>query len=233
MRPPPPLTQLQYFPVTGGIALLSIVVTVAMWLKYPIAPLEMNYLAFHGEPWRLVTSAFPHANIFHRAFNLYWIWALGSLVEERFGHVRTGALYALLAAGSAVPQYAFEVGGIGLTVSKMMPVANYAHGAGAIIGALIGWIVERRSNDEPARTRIPAAVGLIVFLGTSLWAATIGRPLVNFSRYGGADVAQLGYDALMRNENEKAVHLFRIATSMRYPQSGEWLDLWHPSGNSN
>ena len=102
MRPPPPLSKLPLFPVTGGIALLSIVVTGASMMDHSIRPLEMNYLAFHGQPWRLITSAFPHGGLIHLFFNIYWMWALGSAVDARFGHVRTALLYALLAATAKV-----------------------------------------------------------------------------------------------------------------------------------
>jgi membrane associated rhomboid family serine protease len=272
MRQPPPISRVQHFPVTGGVALLAIIVTIVRLTQsstsYSTAALEMSYLAFHGQPWRLLTSALPHAGVIHLFFNLSWLWILGSLVEERFGHVRTLALYVLLAAGSSAAEYAFAIGGVGLsgvvygifgmlwvlgrtdaklkdaidaktirlfvgwfffcivmTVMNIFAIANYAHGAGLILGVLVGWIAERRPAEELSLKRLPATVGLVVFLAATFWAATAGRPLVNFSRYGGGEVAELGYYALLNNENEKAARLFQIATSMRYTDPNEWLDL--------
>jgi membrane associated rhomboid family serine protease len=65
-----------------------------------IAPLEMNSLAWHGEPWRLITSALPHVGWIHLIFNLSWMWVFGTLIEERLGPIRLLALILLLAAAS-------------------------------------------------------------------------------------------------------------------------------------
>ena len=50
-----------------------------------IAPLVMDCRAWKGQPWRLVTSALPHVDLLHLAFNLYWLWAFGTTVEGVFG----------------------------------------------------------------------------------------------------------------------------------------------------
>jgi rhomboid protease GluP len=57
----------------------------------------------HGEPWRLVTSAFLHLGIVHLAFNMYVLAAIGPLVERLFGRVRFLAVYLTAAiTGSLV-----------------------------------------------------------------------------------------------------------------------------------
>jgi GlpG protein len=268
MRPPPPLSELPFFPVTGGIVLLAIVATGALMLHYSIEPLELNYLAFHGQPWRLVTSALPHDGIIHIFFDAYWMWILGAVVEERFGHVRAGLLFAFLAAASGAAQYAFDAGGIGLsgivyglfgflwvagrydrrvhdvldkqttqlfvfwfflcvvlTAIGWWNIANIAHGAGAVFGAIIAWAIQPGSDGLPSRTRVPATTGLVVLSAICFWAATAGRPLVNYSRDSDSDLLNLGYEALMHDQNEKAAHYLEIATSMRHPQHGSWFDL--------
>jgi GlpG protein len=75
----------------------------------------MNNLAWHGQLWRLITSTLPHVNFLHLAFNLYWLWVFGTLVEEIFGHVRAAAVILLLAVGSSAAEYAVTVGGVGLS----------------------------------------------------------------------------------------------------------------------
>ena len=75
----------------------------------------MNYLAFRTEPWRLVTSALPHGDLFHLLFNLYWLWAFGTQIERIFGSSRTFAIMVFLAIGSGVAEYAVLSGGIGLS----------------------------------------------------------------------------------------------------------------------
>src|SRR5687768_723465 len=101
MRQPPPLAMLPRYPVVGGLALLSLAVTVAAETELvDVSPLYEGPQIREGQVWRLVTSILPHADFLHLAFNLYWLWVLGSVVEEVFGHVRTLALVLFLAAGS-------------------------------------------------------------------------------------------------------------------------------------
>jgi len=50
-------------------------------------------IADQGEYWRLVTSGFLHGGLLHLAFNMYFIWILGSLLEPALGGWRFLALY--------------------------------------------------------------------------------------------------------------------------------------------
>ena len=38
-----------------------------------------------GKPWALLTSVFVHLEIWHIAFNLYWLWILGNILEDEIG----------------------------------------------------------------------------------------------------------------------------------------------------
>lgn len=61
-----------------------------------------------------------------------------------------------------------------LTIFDFMPVANVAHGAGALAGAMIGWVAVCEKSKRPLH--IAAIVGLTII---SLVGATIARPYVN------------------------------------------------------
>jgi len=115
MRPAPQLTEIPRYPVVAGTAVLAIVATLAWWAKLDISPLLENAMIRRGELWRLVTSIFPHAGLLHLAFNIYWLWAFGTLIEETFGHLRTAALILLFAVGSGAWQYSLGLGGVGLS----------------------------------------------------------------------------------------------------------------------
>jgi membrane associated rhomboid family serine protease/Tfp pilus assembly protein PilF len=115
MRRPPPLASLSQYPVTGGIGLLAIAVTLVWWSGRDIEPLTMSLHAWRGQLWRLVSSALPHLDLIHLAFNLYWLWVFGTLIEEVYGHIRTAALMLFLAAVSSAAEYAFFQGGVGLS----------------------------------------------------------------------------------------------------------------------
>jgi membrane associated rhomboid family serine protease len=55
-----------------------------------------------GEWWRLITSAFLHANLLHIAFNMLALWWFGAPVEEYLGRARYIGLYFVAGlAGSA------------------------------------------------------------------------------------------------------------------------------------
>ncbi len=108
MRRPPPFTQLPHYPVTGGITLLALGLTAVSLLgQLELAPLNADGYVQRGEVWRLLTSALPHVNLIHLAFNLLWLWNLGTLIEGAFGQVRTFLLIAFLALGSMGAEYAF------------------------------------------------------------------------------------------------------------------------------
>jgi hypothetical protein len=114
MQKPRRINEIYRFPVTGGICILSLVVTLAAWSgKLDQNLLVENYRVWHGQPWRLLTSTLLHANFIHLAFNLYWTWTFGSIVESAFGSLRSGLLILMLGAGSSAAEYAFGVGGVG------------------------------------------------------------------------------------------------------------------------
>ena len=67
----------------------------AKWVLY--GPAVAN-----GDWWRLITSAFLHANLIHIAFNMYFLWFVGSAVESALGRGRFIAVYLISGlAGSA------------------------------------------------------------------------------------------------------------------------------------
>lgn len=115
MRGAPKWTDIPKYPVTVGTAVLAIAVTIAWWSKVDVSPLFETAMIRRGELWRLVTSMFPHAGLLHLAFNIYWLWIFGTIVEQAFGHLKTAALVALLALGSGSMEFAFAIGGVGLS----------------------------------------------------------------------------------------------------------------------
>jgi membrane associated rhomboid family serine protease/TPR repeat protein len=215
-----------------------------------------------GELWRLVTSIFPHNGILHLAFNIYWLWVFGTLVEEQFGHLKTAALILLLAVGPNALEFGFSAGGIGLsgvgyglfglhwilcqhdkrfrdaidrrtieifvawfffciftTLTGLMPVANIAHGVGALLGILTGFAIA-----QPDR-RATIAVGIAIILLFGLWTSTLGRPVVNQSATAGYDEAEWGYNALVANQNQEAAKWFRDAVAYQPKIPGYWYNL--------
>lgn len=271
MRAAPPSRALS-FPVTGALAAAATIVTLAFWSGRSIAQLDMGPAAFWAEPWRLLTSALPHADILHLAFNVYWLWVFGTFLEERLGHVMMLGSVVLLGVGSAAAEYAIFDGGIGLsgigyglfgmlyvldrrdsrfaggmdtrtaqlfvgwfflcialTVTHVWAIANVAHGAGAVLGGLLGLALARpRAGREAltwAKPVLAAAFAMCLLGATSL------RPRINQSKAGGAGSAHVGYEALVAGKYDEAVTRFDLATRESPGVADYWYDygiaLWH------
>jgi len=59
-------------------------------------------LTWHGEPWRLLTSAFIHFGVIHLALNMYALYGGGELTEELYGGARFAVIYLLAALAGSV-----------------------------------------------------------------------------------------------------------------------------------
>jgi len=59
----------------------------------------------HGEVWRLVTPILMHGNALHIFFNLWWLIALGTMIEIRRGTLRLAGLILVSAIISNLGQY--------------------------------------------------------------------------------------------------------------------------------
>ncbi len=111
----PQWKEIPKYPIVFGIALLATGVTVAWWTGTNISPLFENAEIRRGQFWRFATSVLPHLDILHLAFNLYWLWVLGTVVERVYGHLRTALVLLLFAVGSSSWDFAFAQGGVGLS----------------------------------------------------------------------------------------------------------------------
>ena len=232
-------------PVVSVTGVLAIAVTALFWAGTDIEVLFETPAAAGSEPWRLLTSALPHADILHLAFNLYWLVLLGTTVETSFRPLRTLGVFVLLAAASGAWQLAASGGGIGLsgigyglfgmlwvlartdprfhgavdrgmvelfvgwfvlclvlTFTGFWQVANAAHAAGAVAGALLGAAASRG-----VRRRAAFGAAAVLFLAAAIGWIRIGAPGVP----AGAEVAGRGYEALVASRYAEAEALFRTA----------------------
>ena len=263
MRAVPQWTEFRRYPVVSATLLLAIIASVRFWSGGSIDLLVENADIGRGQVWRLVTSALPHVNLMHLAFNLYWLWGLGTIVEGAFGHWRTAALLILLAAGSGAADYAIMDGGIGLsgvgyglfgllwilhrrgdarfadamdsrtvglfaiwffvcialTAAQVMRVGNIAHGAGAVLGVLLGYAIALPSRRREATATLLLVV--LVSIAGALWL----RPWINLSPRAGDDEARRGYDALMANDDDESLRWCRQAVRLAPHRSDNWINL--------
>ncbi|MGR6320848.1 rhomboid family intramembrane serine protease [Micromonospora soli] len=141
----------------------------------------------HGEWYRLLTAAFLHLlptegvlGILHIAFNLYWLWLLGRVVEERLGGVRFLAVYLLAALGGSV---------LGFLVDPHQA----AVGASGAVYGLAGcyFVLTRRLHHHPIdanRLIIPFLIWMVLSAGWTSWEGHLGGLLV-----GGAAAVGMAY----------------------------------------
>jgi membrane associated rhomboid family serine protease len=59
-------------------------------------------LVAHGEWWRIVTGGFLHATPLHLAFNMYFLYFLGTMLEPAIGKLRFGIIYAVSLVGGSL-----------------------------------------------------------------------------------------------------------------------------------
>ena len=250
--------------MTAGVGIAAIVVTVLWWSGRGIEAFEANGKVWEKwELWRAFTSTLPHASFFHLAFNLYWLWIFGALIERVYGHLKTAAIFAFLAFGSMLAEFAVSEGGVGLsgvgyglwgmlwvlqkrdprfanavdrltsqtfviwfflcivlTLTNVFPVANVAHGAGAVLGALLGW-----AASGTLSMKWKAITALAIFMILSLLGSTIFWPEVNLSSFAEGEIERIGLEAAGRGDNVYAAHCFETAVHTRHAPAGAWYNL--------
>jgi rhomboid protease GluP len=108
---------------------------------------------------------------------------------------------------------------IGLTVTKIVPITNIAHGVGAILGFLIGVAVVSRS---PMRQILAAATGLVAV--ARIVGAVYARGWINYSHNGYGE-SLLGYRALEADDNAAAVRWLRDAVRIEPDNAYHWHNL--------
>jgi membrane associated rhomboid family serine protease len=104
---------------------------------YTHAALFGPSIAHQHEYWRIVSSGFLHYSVLHIAFNMFFLYVMGSMLEPAIGHVNFAVLYLTsLIAGS--------FGALLFT-----PDAYTVGASGACFGVLGGLFVVARARRIP------------------------------------------------------------------------------------
>lgn len=119
------------------------------------------------EPWRMFTSIFIHASIFHVGFNMYSLWVVGPALESVLGRVRYLALFLIAGFGGSV--------GVLLIAPANQPVLG---ASGAIFG-LFGayFIIARRLGGNATYLLVIIVINLVIGFIPGLgiaWQAHVG-----------------------------------------------------------
>ncbi|MBV9469542.1 MAG: rhomboid family intramembrane serine protease [Abitibacteriaceae bacterium] len=177
---------------------------------------------WEGKPWALLTSAFVHSEIWHLAFNVYWLWILGGCLEHMVGPLRWLLFFITAAWVSSAAQLMTGDQGIG------MSGVCYA-----LFG--FGWMVREQQpafkqilNEQTIQIFLLWLVGCIV--ATFFHLANIGNAAHVGGLVFGAAVGSL-YTETTRTQPGRGVQM-RAATlallALSFvplfwcPLSGEW-----------
>ena len=154
--------------ILTAIASRSLDINILVLVQYGA---KVNELIIYGEYWRLLTSAFLHADLLHILFNMYALYSLGKIVEIELGGIR----YLII--------YFFSAITAGLLSFYMTP--NITVGAsGAIFGLLGAILVMALFGKSKA---LKGMVRSILFiLGLNLFIGFAGSSNIdNFGHVGG------------------------------------------------
>jgi GlpG protein len=143
-----------------------------------------------GQVWRLITPIFIHAGYFHIIFNMFWLYDLGSLIENRRGTRYFVAFILLAAIISNIAQYCVSGPSFG--------------GMSGLVYGLFGYVWMKGKFDpgdgiemNPSTVIIMLAWFVLCFTGIA--GAIIGAGIANWAHAGGLAVGTLwGYASAMR-----------------------------------
>ncbi len=116
-----------------------------------------------GELWRIVTSGFLHASLWHIGFNAYALWLFGQTVERAVGSLRMGLIYAggLFGGASAVLAFNFDQPTLGASGAVL-----------GLAGGLAGIVMARGGDIRQTNLGGIFLMNLalpILFPGISFW----------------------------------------------------------------
>jgi membrane associated rhomboid family serine protease len=116
--------------------------------------------------YRLVTSGFLHFGIIHLAFNMYFLYVLGPMLEPGLGRLNYGLLYFASLLGGSLGVVLVDSGGI------------TAGASGAVFGLLAAATVGLwRRGVNPFSTGIGTALILNLFITFAIPGISIGGHL--------------------------------------------------------
>jgi len=103
------------FRATILLCVASVVLSARDLMGADLSVLHITYQTWPQEPWRLLTSCLLHGGWIHLAFNIYWTYRFGQILEPVLGMVAMIGVFVLLGFTSSAAQWALDGGGVGLS----------------------------------------------------------------------------------------------------------------------
>ncbi|GAA4057334.1 rhomboid family intramembrane serine protease [Microbacterium laevaniformans] len=153
--------------VTSVFYLIGLIPGIGLYVQSLLAfQAQLAYV----QPWRLLTVTLVHASIFHIAFNMLALWALGRSLEPLLGRWRFLGLYLLSALGGSV-------------LTALLAPNTWVVGASGAVWGLLGamFVIGRHLGANVTAIAVLLGINLVItFLpGSNIaWQAHIGGGLV-------------------------------------------------------
>lgn len=104
-----PIASYAILAVTVGIGLAQLLAPPGQDLFAQAFALDKGLVA-NGQYWRLVTVVLVHAGLLHLAFNMYFLYLIGPIIETLYGSFRFVLLYLATAAAASTLSFVLEPG---------------------------------------------------------------------------------------------------------------------------
>jgi membrane associated rhomboid family serine protease len=135
----------------NAVALVADMLNGSLGLRGSLVPV---YVAENGEYWRLLTSMFLHAGMFHLLMNMWALWVIGEYLESAIGRLRFVIVY-----------FASGLAGSALVLIASPPLVATVGASGAVFGlfgALFVYSYFNRARDPMAQVLLRNMAFLIV-----------------------------------------------------------------------
>ncbi len=136
---------------------------------------NVSGLTLHGQPWRLLSCLFVHAGLSHLLLNMFSLWLLGLLVEDRVGPLRLLLVYLACGVGGGLASLWWHTDGI-----------NSVGASGAIFGLyglLLALLIGKKLVLDKSDRR--AMLGLVLYLVFSNLLSGLTGNIDNAAHLGG------------------------------------------------
>lgn len=135
----------QRYPITTILCVGAVAAFAAQLSGRSVDHMVLSSPLLFSEPWRLLTTIFPHGNIVHILFNLLWTWQLGRVLEARLGSPGMVVLALVTALSASALQVVFGGRPVGLS-GVVYGLAAYAWMRGRKDPAYAGIIDDSTRN---------------------------------------------------------------------------------------
>jgi membrane associated rhomboid family serine protease len=155
-----------------------------------------------GEWWRIVSAGFLHAGLLHLAFNMYFLYFLGTLLEPSIGKLRFGLIYVVSLIG----------GSVGALL--LSPNAFTVGASGAVFGLLGAAILAMRARGiDPMQSGLGVTLVLNLAITFLIPGISIGGHLGGL--FAGGALGYLMLDlADRRNISRMAVYAVGVVMAV-------------------